>query len=115
MNGIRTGRLVQTVSCPEHGDNAARSHGTFLNVAHDLVRTGNPLSIYYISWNYPSAQELTNHIREPSPALGLRFLGAPGKTLRRWYGIVLVSLTGTTMGARQPTQKTIRAFPIITF
>jgi hypothetical protein len=60
-NRIRTGRTARTGVCPKHGDGAARSHGTFLNVAHDPMR--KPLPVHYISWDHPSAQESTNQIR----------------------------------------------------
>ena len=52
--------------------------------------------IYYMSWDHPNAHELTNHIRYPLPALGLRSPGALAKALRMRWGIVPVSPTGTT-------------------
>jgi hypothetical protein len=51
--------------------------------------------IYYMSRDHPNAHELTNHIRHPSPAPGLRSPGAPEKALRILCGIVPVSPTGT--------------------
>ena len=44
--------------------------------------------IYYMSRDHPNAHELTNHIRHPSPAPGLRSPGAPRKVLRMRCGIV---------------------------
>ncbi len=37
---------------------------------------------YYRSRDHPNAHELSNHIRHPSPAPGLRSPGAPEKALR---------------------------------
>jgi hypothetical protein len=64
-NGIRTGRTVRTGVCPEHGDDAARSHGTFLNVAHDPVRKppGHPGTI-----SVPRSRQTTSGIRHLLPA-----------------------------------------------
>ena len=93
--------FAQGVQCKrEHAPNMAmmqreRAHMVPFSTWHPVL---NPLSVYYISRDHPSAHELTNHIRHPSPAPGLRLPGAPGKTfkLRRWNGIVPVSPTGTT-------------------
>ena len=79
--------------CPKHGASAC-SHGTFLHVARQTLKPPAPL--HYLSRDHPNAHELTHHIRHPSPEPGLRSLGAPGKWLRRWCGIVPVSPTGTT-------------------
>ena len=75
-----------------------RAHMEPFSMSHFMShsRTVNPPSIHYISRDHPNAHELTNHIPHPSPAPGLRSPGAPGKTLRRWYGMVPVSPTGTT-------------------
>jgi hypothetical protein len=52
--------------------------------------------LHYISRDQPTAHELTKHILQASPAPARRSPGAPGKLLRRWWGIVPVSPTGTT-------------------
>ena len=59
------------------------------------VRALQSREIYYRSRDHPNAHELTNHIRHPSPAPGLRSPGAPEKALRILCGIVPVSPTGT--------------------
>ena len=97
-----SGYVYQTGAGPEHGELSC-SHGTFLHVAPYVAQSHSAInpplaSIHYISRDQPNAHELTNHIPHPSPAPGLRSPGAPGnlKKLRRWYGMVPVSPTGTT-------------------
>ena len=75
---IVRGQREQTVGWPKHGG-APCSHGTFL---HSASRALQSPEIYYRSRDHPNAHELTNHIRHPSPAPGLRSPGAPGKVLR---------------------------------
>ena len=58
-----------------------------------LLRALESREIYYMSRDHPNAHELTNHIRHPSPAPGLRSPGAPEKA--SLCGIVPVSPTGT--------------------
>jgi hypothetical protein len=85
----------------QHGPNMAmrrvhmepitrRTHGTHLRLCALQSR-----ELYYRSRDHPNAHELTNHIRHPSPALGLRAPGGPEKALRMLCGIVPVSPTGT--------------------
>ena len=62
--------------------------------------------IYYMSRDHPNAHELTNHIRHPSPAPGLRSPGAPEKALRILCGIVPVSLNGTKGGYSEWERRT---------
>ncbi len=57
------------------------------------------VDFHYISRDHPNAHELTNYILHPSPEPARRSPGrpgAPGKRLRRRYGMVPVSPTGTT-------------------
>ncbi len=74
---IVRGQPEQTAAWPKHGD-VSCSHGTFLPVGCALQSR----EIYYRSRHHLNAHELTNHIRHPSPAPGLRSPGAPGKVLR---------------------------------
>ncbi len=61
-----------------------------------LRRALRPLKIHYMLRDHPKAHELTNHILHPSPAPCRRSPGEPENVFRRWYGMVPVSLTGTT-------------------
>ncbi len=56
----------------------------------------NALRFHYISRDHPNAHELTNHILHPSQEPCWRSQGAPGKSVRRRWGMVPVSPTGTT-------------------
>jgi hypothetical protein len=78
-----------------HGPNMAmhRGHMEPFSMRRRALR---PLKIHYMSRDHPKAHELTNHILHPSPAPCRRSPAAPGNVLRRWYGIVPVSPTGTT-------------------
>ena len=95
-SGSGIGHVYQTGAGSKHGELLC-SHGTFLHVTLHVAQShSQPPSIHYISRDHPNAHELTNHIPHPSPAPGRRSPGAPGKTFRRWYGMVPVSPTGTT-------------------
>ena len=94
---IVRGQREQTVGWPKHGGTPC-SHGTFL---HSASRALQSPEIYYRSRDHPNAHELTNHIRHPSPAPGLRSPGAPGKVLRMRFGIVPLSPTGNNESLRR--------------
>ena len=79
----------------EHGPNMVM-HRVHMEPFSRRLRALQSPEIHYMSRDHPNAHELTNHIRHPSPAPGLRSPGAPGKVLRMWCGIVPVSPTGTT-------------------
>ena len=87
---IVRGQPEQTVAWPKH---CVVSRFTW-NLSPRL-RALESREIYYMSRDHPNAHELTNHIRHPSPAPGLRSPGAPEKALRILCGIVQVSPTGT--------------------
>ena len=84
---IVRGQPEQTVAWPKHG----RDHMEPFSLRHHAMQSRE---IYYMARDHPNAHELTNHIRHPSPAPGLRSPGAPGKVLRMRCGIVPVSPTG---------------------
>ena len=91
---IVRGQPEQTLAWPKNGD-ASCSHGTFLGSFSLRHRALPSREIYYMSRDHPNAHELTNHIRHPSPAPGLRSPGAPEKVFRMRCGTVPVSPTGT--------------------
>ena len=79
----------------QHGPNMAMRR-VHIQPCALRVRALQSCEIYYRSRDHPNAHELTNHIRHPSPAPGLRSPGAPGKALRMRCVIVPVSPIGTT-------------------
>ena len=91
---IVRGQPEQTVAWPKHGVFIQSAQRSALTGGHRALRLQSR-EIYYRSRDHPNAHELTNHIRHPSPAPGLRSPGAPEKALRMLCGIVPVSPTGT--------------------
>ena len=74
---IVRGQREQTVAWPKHGSALAgevthRDHMETFSLRH---RTLQSREIYYRSRDHPNAHELTNHIRHPSAAPGLRSPG----------------------------------------
>jgi len=78
-----------------HGPNMGMHRGRMQHISM-RCRALRPVKIHYMSRDQPKAHELTNHILHPSPAPIRRSPGAPENVLRRWYGMVPVSPTGTT-------------------
>ncbi len=79
----------------QHGPNMVMHRG-HMEPFSMRRRVLQPLKFHYMFRDYPKAHELLTHILHPSPAPDRWSQGAPGNVLLRWYGIVQVSLTGTT-------------------
>ncbi len=81
---IGVGLLERGGECLKHGA-CASSHGAFLHVAAQTLKSPAPL--HYISRDHPNTHEFTNHILHPSPESGLRLSG-PWKVVAQvvWNG-----------------------------